>query len=784
MKKMETKLLLKENTNVLSGQLRWSMKLFVCMLLLAGQNAQAQDASPDGGMLAGGPSFAFCVGDEEADHVSDVSVSSNTGANSQWVVTTPEGKILGLPPAPEAVNFDGAGAGTCLIWHLSYEDGLEGLEAGKYVADLSGTFDFSDAHIPVYRSRPDGGTLTGGPFEFMVDGEVDHVYGIAITGNRSGSNSTFVITSPEGEILGIPPSLAAVEGINFDGAGAGTCLIWHLRYEDGLTGLEMGMNTNNLSGCYDFSNYIEVVRKDAISGGMLAGGPSFEFCVGDEEADHVSGVTVTGNTGSNSQWVITSPEGKILGLPPAPEAVNFDGAGAGTCIIWHLSYEDGLEGLAKDNYVADLAGTYDFSDYISVYRSQPEAGELTGGPFEFMVDGEVDHVYGIAITGKRSGSNSTFVVTTPEGEILGIPPSLAAVEGINFDGAGAGTCLIWHLRYEDGLEGLEMGMNANEFSGCYDFSNYIEVVRTDAPMIYGGMLSGGPSFEFCVGDEEADHVSGVIVSGNTGANAQWVVTSPEGKILGLPPAPEAVNFDGAGAGTCLIWHLSYEDGLEGLEAGKYVADLSGTYDFSDYISVYRSQPEAGELTGGPFEFIVDGEIDNVYGIAITGERSGSNSTFVVTTPEGEILGIPPSLAAVEGINFDGAGAGTCLIWHLRYEDGLEGLEMGMNANDLNGCYDFSNAIEVLRAAATSGKSSVKLFPVPAEDILHLSLEDFGNRAVQVILVDLAGNAVKNNTEQIVDQSVSLDVQSVPSGLYILKVSNIEGKSVSKKVIIR
>ena len=193
--------------------------------------------------------FHFCVGDGEADHVSDVSVEGAVGPNSQWVVTSPEGEILGLPPVPEAINFDVAGRqAPCLIWHLSYLDGLEGLEKGKYIADLTGTYDFSDDNVRVYRSQPDAGELTGGPFAFTVNGTPDMVSGISITGNRSGSNSTFIVTSPEGDILGIPPTLSAVEGIDFDGAGAGTCLIWHLRYEDGLEGLEMGKNTNDFYG--------------------------------------------------------------------------------------------------------------------------------------------------------------------------------------------------------------------------------------------------------------------------------------------------------------------------------------------------------------------------------------------------------------------------------------------------------------------------------------------------------------------------------------------------------
>ena len=44
--------------------------------------------------------------------------------------------------------------------------------------------------------------------------------------------------------------------------------------------------------------------------------------------------------------------------------------------------------------------------------------------------------------------------------------------------------------------------------------------------------------------------------------------------------------------------------------------------------------------------------------------------------------MPPTLSDLEGVDFDGAGAGVCLIWYLRYEDGLEGAEVGENAANL------------------------------------------------------------------------------------------------------
>ncbi|CAL2087083.1 putative lipoprotein [Tenacibaculum sp. 190524A05c] len=546
----------------------------------------------------------------------------------------------------------------------------------------------------------EGGTLSGGPFTFFVDGKADNVSGITLSGDIKGANTTYVITDDTGNILGLPPTLAALEGVDFDGAGVGVCLIWHLAFEDGIEGAEVGQNANNLKGNFDLSNSITVNRNGGPVAGTLTGGP-FNFCV-DGTADNVSGVAVTGSpVGTNSSFIVTDDMGNILGLPPtltALEGVDFDGAGAGKCLIWYIRYEDGLTGLAMGENANNLSGVFSLSNSIDVIRSKTEAGTLTGGPFKFGVgDSVADNVSGIAVTGSPEGTNSTFVVTDDMGNILGLPPTMAALEGVDFDGAGVGRCLIWYLRYEDGIQGLAMGQNANNLSGCFDLSNEIIVDRVAAPM--AGTLTGGP-FKFTV-DGTADNVSGVAVTGSpVGTNNSFIVTDDMGNILGLPPtlaALEGVNFDGAGAGTCLIWYIRYEDGLEGLEMGKNANDLKGLFSLSNSIEVLRCSPtEAGTLNGGPFNFTVDGTADNVSGITLTGTPVGANNSFIVTDDMGNILGLPPTMAALEGVNFDGAGVGVCLIWYIRYEDGLEGLEMGKNANDLKGCFDLSNSITVNR----------------------------------------------------------------------------------------
>ncbi len=733
----------------------------------------------NGGEITGGP-FEFCVGDGEVDNVSGIELNGNSGANSQWVVTDDQGNILGLPPMPSVVNFDVAGPGVCLIYHLSFADGLEGLMPQNNVnTDLVGDFDLSNS-IRVYRNQPEGGELTGGPYEFMVgDGIPDNVSTVELSGN-SGANSQWVVTDDQGNILGLPPS---PEVVNFDVAGPGVCLIYHLSFADGLEGLAPANNINtDLEGCFNFSNPISVVRTDVsmINGGEITGGP-FEFCVGDGEADNVSGIELNGNSGANSQWVVTDDQGNILGLPPMPSVVNFDVAGPGVCLIYHLSFADGLEGLMPQNNVnTDLVGDFDLSNSIRVYRNQPEGGELTGGPYEFMVgDGIPDNVSTVELSG-NSGANSQWVVTDDQGNILGLPPS---PEVVNFDVAGPGVCLIYHLSFADGLEGLAPANNINtDLMGCFDFSNAISVVRINAPITSdGGKITGGP-FEFCVGDGEADNVSGIRLAGSEGDNSQWVVTDDQGNILGLPPSPEVVNFDVAGPGVCLIYHLSYADGLEGLAPENNInTDLAGDFDFSNAIRVYRNEPVGGELTGGPYEFVVgDGIADNVSTVELSG-NSGANSQWVVTDDQGNILGLPPS---PEVVNFDGAGPGTCFIYHLSYADGLEGLAAENNINtDLIGCFDFSNSIRVERMEQPKRESSAVVFPMPARNVVNVSMKIEKDRQYNVTLFDFGGNNVTPKSFQE-DDKMSLDVQALPPGIYLLRVTDDQGKSFTKKVIIQ
>ncbi len=601
----------------------------------------------------------------------------------------------------------------------------------------------------------DGGTITGGPFTFTVgDGIEDNVSGISVSGS-SGSNATWVVTDDQLEILGLPPTIAALEGVNFDVAGTGTCLIWYLRYEDGLQGAAVGNNAADLVGNFDLSNSITVTRNPVgnppvvVDGGVITGGP-FTFTVGDGIEDNVSGISVSGSSGSNATWVVTDDQLEILGLPPtiaALEGVNFDVAGVGTCLIWYLRYEDGLQGAAVGNNAANLSGNFDLSNSITVEREAPTTGPGpgpgNGGDCTFSTPiaeplATINNSYSnIYVLGNGGPDLSNVINFTINWDLAnnglyqfsmntnnGIPswwndflPKVtqnfnSAQPSVTITGSGFPNLDGGYYATIDG-DNFVLVSQTSEFTLYFSTSSTAPDCNTGNPnppvVVDGGTITGGP-FTFTVGDGIEDNVSGISVSGSSGSNATWVVTDDQLEILGLPPtiaALEGVNFDVAGTGTCLIWYLRYEDGLQGAAVGNNAADLVGNFDLSNSITVTRNPVgnppvvvDGGVITGGPFTFTVgDGIEDNVSGISVSGS-SGSNATWVVTDDQLEILGLPPTIAALEGVNFDVAGTGTCLIWYLRYEDGLQGAAVGNNAANLTGNFDLSNSITVEREAAT------------------------------------------------------------------------------------
>ena len=546
----------------------------------------------DGGTITTEDETTFCVDDGQDDLV-DVELEGEAGMNSAWVITDADLNILGLPAAPP-FNFEEAGEGSCLIWHLSWSGNLEGAAVGENAADLSGDcFDLSNP-IEVIREEceepcvVDGGTISTDSPDVICksDGE-DDIFSLQLEG-AVGDNQTFVVTWLDGEIILTSDQFS----VNLEGIpGNGVCLFWSVSWNGEIEGLEPGLNAFDVTGdCFDFSNSIEVTEYFT-DGGTITTQDETTFCVDDGEDDLVD-VELEGEAGMNSAWVITDADLNILGLPAAPP-FNFEGAGEGSCLIWHLSWSGDLEGAAVGENAADLSGDcFDLSNPIEVIREECEdpcivdGGMLSAdGPTMICKSDGEDDIFSLSLDG-NIGENQTFVVTWLDGEIiLTSDQSSVNLEGI----PGNGICLFWSISWNGEIEGLEPGLNALDVTGdCFEFSNSIEVTEY---YTVGGDISTDDETTICVGDDIPDPID-VSLEGEAGMNSAWVITDNDLNILALPAGPP-FDLDGAGPGICLIWHLSWSGDLEGAAVGENAADLSGDcFSLSNSIEVNRIECSA------------------------------------------------------------------------------------------------------------------------------------------------------------------------------------------------
>ncbi len=484
-----------------------------------------------------------------------------------------------------------------------------------------------------------------------LDGNADPL-NVTVEPGGVGTNSGFIITDQAtGEILGLPMA----PPFNLDGAGVGVCDIWYIRYEDGLLGKEVGSNIDDLLGCFDLSDPIEVIREEADGGtvaidieatgnpnnttSVSADGLSAVICV-DGNADPLIVIHENDSPNLSYRYVITdnSPESIILAISGS-NAIDLDGAGIGTCQIWGWSYrgtpDNGAGFIGGPLADLDAEDCSDISDNsIEVIREEADGGtvaidiEATGNPNNttsvsadglsavICVDGNADPL--IVIHENDSPNLSyRYVITdnSPESIILAISGSNA----IDLDGAGIGTCQIWGWSYRgtpDNGAGFIGGPLADlDAEDCSDISdNSIEVIREEAdggtvaidieatgnPNNTTSVSADGLSAVICV-DGNADPLIVIHENDSPNLSYRYVITdnSPESIILAISGS-NAIDLDGAGIGTCQIWGWSYRgtpDNGAGFIGGP-LADLDAE-DCSDIsensIEVIREEADGGTV---------------------------------------------------------------------------------------------------------------------------------------------------------------------------------------------
>ena len=326
---------------------------------------------------ANGSNITLCTSDGVQDEVTVIN-STSFGQFTEFILTDDNGNILEVQQS-NVFNFEGAPLGVCYIYFVAWHGPLEGDFVGSNIDALVGCFDLSN-RITVNRESIKGGQLTTdlGLSSITIcsgDGEPDP-FTTVFSGNSSGYLEAWFVTDATGLIIDLPLGPT----FDFEGFGPSTCHLYRITYAPGLSGLALGQNKVNLTGCYGLSNPIEV-NKNYVDGGNLTlatGGTVLTVCSSDGLADVVE-FTVTDQAGATCDLVVTNTIGDILNITSFGNEIDFEGSGADDCLVYSICYNEPINNYAVGFNIDKWSTCFASSNAVSIVKDcfAPEDGPVT-----------------------------------------------------------------------------------------------------------------------------------------------------------------------------------------------------------------------------------------------------------------------------------------------------------------------------------------------------------------------------------------------------------------------
>jgi hypothetical protein len=524
---------------------------------------------------------------------------------------------------------------------------------------------------------------------------------------------------------------------------------------------------------------------------------SVETCTQDGNPDITSADNIYFGVEPNYAYIVTDASGTILAFPAANSA-DTDPAPAGNCRIYGAAYSGLLDSMTVGMNIgtATLSDmTFDVSTtWIEVIRYE---NLVEGGMVSQAITGDtivrtctqdgIDDIIEFA-TSSVSTANYTYLVTDKLNNILEISNGSQ-----NFDGAPGDTCRVWGLSYNGTLDSTVVGSNAvgATFStACYELSsNWIDIVRLEdnSGASSVSLTSGATVANLCVGDGVADVLEATHFTASV-ANYSYIVTDGTGTILAFPPANMA-SFDGAPAGVCRIYGVSFNGEIDSTTVGSditmaSVSDACFTIS-SNWIDVNRTDVDGATIAESGAMDTVFVTLDATPDVVTFSNTSSSmsNYAYVFTTDANVILGFNTT-----GMNdFNGAPAGTCYAYGVSYSGALDALAIGediMSATLSTDCYEISsNWIVIVRTEGTASISELNaidftIFPVPATD--NITISGLESDTYNVSITNMIGATVLNNANFV--NNGTLNVTDLNAGVYFVNITDSEGNRSTKRVL--
>ncbi len=114
----------------------------------------------------------------------------------------------------------------------------------------------------------------------------------------------------------------------------------------------------------------------------------------------------------------------------------------------------------------------------------------------------------------------------------------------------------------------------------------------------------------------------------------------------------------------------------------------------------------------------------------------------------------------------------------------EGDQFRVRMNDQHGLFSTSPEVRVLNQVASSASSitGLNVYPNPTKDVCNIAFAQEVKGTVQVVLTGLDGKVVQSWSFENPNQLITLGLNQVANGLYLLKVSSAQGEFIQKLTI--
>ena len=119
----------------------------------------------------------------------------------------------------------------------------------------------------------------------------------------------------------------------------------------------------------------------------------------------------------------------------------------------------------------------------------------------------------------------------------------------------------------------------------------------------------------------------------------------------------------------------------------------------------------------------------------------------------------------------------CFFFGICYDDDVS---VDDNADNQDNNSDAEN--RSAKAPQQGGETNLNVYPNPTDDVLYVELSGAGIQSVG--LYDLQGRVVADVTNTDGRPAATVNVRNVPAGVYVLRVTDVNGREYHQKVVVK